>query len=74
MPEELLAPLPVAAFLADAVLDLLAAARVVGAGLSLEEVCDFSPLVDEEVSLLLLDLKERLSIGILGAPLNGRDR
>lgn len=66
---ELLAPLPVTAFLAGADLALFAAERVVGAALSLLEVLElaraFSPLVDDEVSPLLLDLNERRSTGIL---------
>lgn len=67
---ELLAPLPVTAFLAGADLALFAAERVVGAALSLLEAVfelarDFSPLVDDEVSPLLLDLNERRSTGIL---------
>ena len=77
---ELLAPLPVTAFFAGADLALFAAERVVGAALSLLEVLlelarDFSPLVDDEVSPLLLDLRERRSTGILqllGARLSGR--
>ena len=58
-----------AAFVVEAALALLAAARV-GAGLSLLELefCEveraFSPLADEEVSDLLFDLRERLSAGI----------
>jgi hypothetical protein len=67
---ELLAPLPVTAFLAGADLALFAAERVVGAALSLLEAVfelarAFSPFVDDEVSPLLLDLKERRSTGIL---------
>jgi hypothetical protein len=50
-------------------LALLAAARVVGADLSLalelwEFELAFSPLADEEVSDLLFDRRERLSAGI----------
>lgn len=66
---ELPAPLPGAPFLAGAVLALFAADRVVGAALSLLDVefeleRAFSPFVDDEVSDLLFDLKERLSTGI----------
>lgn len=66
---ELLAPLPVTGFLAGADLALFAAERVVGAALSLLEAVfelerAFSPFVDDEVSPLLLDLKERRSTGI----------
>jgi hypothetical protein len=62
------APL-VAPFFAGADLALLAAARVVGAALSLalelwEFELAFSPLADEEVSDLLFDRRERLSAGI----------
>jgi hypothetical protein len=66
---ELLAPLPAAPRLAGAVLTLFAADRVTGAALSLLDVefeleCAFSPFVDDEVSDLLFDLRERLSTGI----------
>jgi hypothetical protein len=71
---------PLAApFFAGADLALLAAARVVGAALSLalelwEFERAFSPLADEEVSDLLFDRRERLSAGIfpklLGAQLS----
>lgn len=70
---ELLAPLPAAPFLAGADLALFAADRVVGAALSLldVELCEleraFSPFVEDEVSDLLFDRRERLSTGIFAA-------